>query len=250
MGFVSNIVGGILGANAASNASSAEVQGAQTAQNLEQQNQQQAEKFQTGVWTGTQQAEQPYQAVGATGANNLANIINTPFQAPTAAQAEATPGYQFNLEQGTRAIDENAAANGTLMTGQTGTALEQYGQGLASNYYQQAYNNALNTYMTNYGTAMGGAQLGLSSTGQLASAGQAAAGGMTNLALTGGAQQAQQVNNAAAARASGYLGEAAGYGEMAGGIADIPGAVAGGIGNMSSDSNPFENFENFFQGAA
>ena len=51
MGFVGDIVGGILGANAAGNASNAEVKGAQTALTLEQQNQAQGEAFQNDVWS-------------------------------------------------------------------------------------------------------------------------------------------------------------------------------------------------------
>jgi hypothetical protein len=55
------------------------------------------------------------------------------------------------LGQGTQAIDENEAATGNLLSGNTGTALENYGQGLAQTDYNNLYNQALNTYMTNYG---------------------------------------------------------------------------------------------------
>jgi hypothetical protein len=208
MGIIGSLVSGFMGSNAANNAANTEATGANNAQNLEKQNQQNATDFQTGVWSGTQGAEQPYQTLGSTSANSLNNLLKTGFQAPTLQQAENTPGYQFTLQQGTKAIDANAAANGTLLSGNTGKALEDYGQGLASTTYQQDYQNALNTYMTNYQSLMGGTQTGLSSTAQLGNFGQAAASDISNLDLTGGVQQAQQINNAAAARASGYLGSA------------------------------------------
>src|SRR5690348_10826882 len=181
MSFISSIVGGILGSSAAKKAANAGVQGAQAAQQLEQKNQQQAQASQAAATAQNQQAEQPYQAVGAKAANNLTNILNTPFTAPTLAEAEQTPGYQFTLGQGTQAINENAAANGTLLSGNTGVALENYGQGLASTTYQQDYQNALNTYLTNSNTALQGTQLGESSTAELGQLGQIGAENLSNI---------------------------------------------------------------------
>jgi len=218
MSFVSNIVGGLFGASAAGKASNAEVQGAQQAQKTFETNQTNANAAQQTALGNITAAEQPYQAVGSTAAGGLNKLLSTGFTAPTLAEAEATPGYQFNLETGRNAIDENAAANGTLMSGNTGVALEKFGQGLAQNTYQQAYQNALNSYMTNYQTLAGGTQLGETSTGQLGQANLTTAGNTANIDLTAAQQIAQQQNNAAAARASGYLGKAAGYSSAAGGV--------------------------------
>jgi hypothetical protein len=225
MSFVSSIVGGILGSNAANNAAGAEVAGANSAQTLEKANQTDALAAQNKALTTTTAAEQPYQTLGSTSANHLTDLLSTGFQAPTLAQAEQTPGYQFQLQQGTQAIDENAAANGTLLTGNTGTALENYGQNLAQGAYQTTYNNALQGYMANASTLQGGVNTGLSSTGQLANANYQTAGNTANIDMTAGQQQATQINNAAAARASGYLGSAKAISGMVGGI-------AGGVGNM------------------
>lgn len=233
MSIVSSLVGGILGSNAANNASQAEQQGANKALQTEQANQTGAQDFQNQTLANTTAAEQPYQQLGAGAANNLASTLAQGFHAPTLADAEQTPGYQFQLQQGTRAIDQNAAANGTLLSGNTGVALQNYGQGLASTAYQQDFNNALNTYQANVNPNLQAAQLGLSSTGQLAQAGQSAAQNMSNIDLTGGQQQAQQINNAAAARASGYLGSASAWsnaiGGMIGGGSDILGSIGEGL---------------------
>jgi len=235
MSFISSLVGGILGSNAASDAANAGVKGAQQAQALEKQNQTDALTAQNTALSNITGAEQPYQAVGSTSANNLATLLSKGFTAPTLADAEATPGYQFNLQQGTRAIDENAAATGTLLTGNTGTALENYGQGLASTTYQQDYQNALNTYMANYQSLQGGTNAGLTSTGQLTGANLGIAGNTANIDLTSGVEQAQQINNAAAARASGYLGSSQAWQGALGGMAGAAGNV-----DTTGSSTPLE----------
>lgn len=51
------------------------------------------------------------------------------------ARVASTPGYQFQLDQGTKAIERQGAAAGMLGSGNTLTALTNYGQGLAQNFY-------------------------------------------------------------------------------------------------------------------
>jgi hypothetical protein len=156
---------------------------------------------------------------------------NTPFEAPTAAQAAATPGEQFELGQGLEALDRGAAARGTLTTGGTGKAEQIFGQGLASTNYQQAYNNALTQYQQAYNifqnnqntqfnrlAALSG--FGQTATGQLNSAGGNAANNFSNILLGSGAQIGNAVQAAAAARASGQVGSA--------------NAISGGLGGVTS----------------
>jgi ElaB/YqjD/DUF883 family membrane-anchored ribosome-binding protein len=230
-GIGSSIAGGMAQSGAATKAANTQATAAQQAQELELQNQNAAQGSQATALQNVTSAEQPYQALGSTSANNLAKLLQQGFTAPTLAQAEQTPGYQFNLQQGTQAINENAAATGNLLSGNTGTALEKYGQGLATTTYQQAYQNALNQYQANYQSLLGGTQAGLQSTGQLASTNQAAAQNYANIDLTGGQQQASQINNAAAARASGYIGSANAQANMFNGIGNsiTQGALLNGI---------------------
>jgi len=234
MGIVSSIVGGILGSNASQNAAGVLSSGAKQAQNLELQNQNAALGAQQNALGNVTSAEQPYQALGSTSANSLASLIKNGFQAPTLQQAEQTPGYQFALQQGTNAINENAAANGNLMSGTTGTALENYGQNLAQNAYQQTYNNALNAYQTNVGAAQGGVNTGLTSTGQLANTNLGISGQTTQTDLTAAQQQAQQINNAAAAKAGGILGS---NNAIQGAINGISGPVTSGLSSAATNSN-------------
>lgn len=57
---------------------------------------------------------------------------------------QQTPGYQFQFDQGTKAIERQGAAKGMLGSGNTLTALTQYGQDLAQNYFQINMSNLAN----------------------------------------------------------------------------------------------------------
>ena len=75
------------------------------------------------------------------------------FQAPDAQAILNDPGYQFRLQQGQDALERSAAARGTLNTGGTLQGVMDYGQNLASQEYQNAYNRALGEYQMGYGQA-------------------------------------------------------------------------------------------------
>ena len=209
MGLVGDIFKGISSKNAANAASGALQGGAKAAQALELKNQQDAIAAQNNA-TSTNTANQaPYTALGSTSAAGLQSLLSKGFTAPTLAEAEATPGYQFNLESGTNALEKGAAARGNLLSGTEGTALQQYGQQLGTTNYQQTYNNALQGYMANLQGLTTGTNIGEGATSQEGSLGQAGAQNIGGIDLTAAQQQALQVNNAASARASGYLGKSA-----------------------------------------
>jgi len=113
---------------------------------------------------------------------------------------EASPGYQFRLSEGRRALESSALARGRV-----GTPLDKnlmaYGQGLAS----QEYGNFMNRYYQKLDAKARLAGLGggmLSQQGQLASSyGQSAAGTI----LGGGQMQAQAQLLGGQARGSSYL---------------------------------------------
>lgn len=64
---------------------------------------------------------------------------------------QATPGYQFRLDEGQKALERSAAARGMLNSGATGKALLRYGQDYASNEY--------NTFLNRLSTAAGAGQV-------------------------------------------------------------------------------------------
>lgn len=150
-----SIFSGILGSNAAEQAAQEQAQTAQEGINLEQQ------EF------TTQQANQaPYLQAGDQSLASLLQGLNTgqfgpaatgkapaapapftgTFQAPTAAQAAATPGEQFEQQQGNLGILEGSAAAGGAVSGGTLKSLANYDTGLASSTYGNVFNQALQTY--------------------------------------------------------------------------------------------------------
>jgi hypothetical protein len=71
------------------------------------------------------------------------------FSAPTAEQAQNTPGFQFAMQQGLNAIQNSAAARGTLLTGGTLKGLENYAVGTGLQSYGDIYNRAMGEYLLN-----------------------------------------------------------------------------------------------------
>lgn len=185
----SNIIGGIMGADAAESAAGAQVQSAQDAAAL------QREMFNRQVqltepWrqAGTNALAQITQGIGAGGQ------FSRPF---SMADYEADPGYAFRLSEGMKALDRTAAARGGLLSGATLKGAQRYGQDMAS----QEYQNAFNRYQVNRSNALNPlismAGLGQTATNVLGSAGQNYAN-----------QAGEAYMGAGNARASGYIGGA------------------------------------------
>ncbi len=205
----------------------------------------------------TTQNLNPYLQGGQQGTNSLQQYAasNPQFTAPTAAQVEATPGYQFQLGQGSEAITNQAAASGLANSGNTLKALTQYGQGLASTYYQNAFNNAQNAFTTNRDTTQQNLGMlinsGLNASGQFTGANTTTAGQISNnslggaiynagqdlqggefganLGMTGAEQAGQFALTGAEAHAGGIQGQANALGN------GISGAL-GGVSNIQGPS--------------
>lgn len=116
-----------------------------------------------------------------------------PVDAQTAQQNafanfHTDPGYQFAVDQGTKALTNSAAARGVLNSGNTAIALQNYGQGMA----EQQYGN----YFARLQSLAG---LGQSATGSTASAGAQAAGNAGNALMAGGAARASAYGGVAQA---------------------------------------------------
>lgn len=113
-----------------------------------------------------------------------------------------SPDYQFALDEGFKAMDRSAASRGRLYSGGYGQDLTKYGQGLATQNYQNYYNNLARM-----------AGLGQSTAQNLGSLGQNMANSVSS-----------QYNNIGNARASAYQG----YGDAFNkGITQIGGWMGG-----------------------
>src|SRR5262245_33438866 len=90
-----------------------------------------------------------------------------------AAELQQSPGYQFRLGEGVKALEKSAAAKGTLLTGGTLKGLQRYAQDFASNAYGNRLaqltglaNLDLGAQQQRYGQLLGVSQLGLNAAGQ------------------------------------------------------------------------------------
>ena len=103
--------------------------------------------IQTGYETGRADL-QPYYS---TGTKSLAEIANLQGQNGRQQQQEAfnrftvSPDYQFRFGEGQKALQNTAAAKGSLYSGNTAKALTDYGQGMASQEYGNYYNRLNDT---------------------------------------------------------------------------------------------------------
>ena len=223
-----SIAGATVGAVGSSLAAGTQASAANNAAQLqyslgEQQLSQNQAQFNT-----TQSNLAPWLQAGKQGLGTLSSLLSTPgqglltpwtqqFQAPTAAQAQATPGYQFALQQGQNAVQNSAAAQGGLLSTGAMKTLDQYSQGLADTTYQQTYNNALTQYQQSYNIFQGNQSNEFNRLASLSGAGQTAANQLStasqaasNQAGYTSAATGQNVGNslmaAGNATASGYAG--------------------------------------------
>lgn len=190
--------GAVLQGNAAKSAADTQ---AQAANNAEAATMAQFNKTQQNLApfiSGGTNALTALQSLTGTGAggNPLTAPLTKPF-APTEAQLEQTPGYQFTKQQGLLATQNGYAAQGLGSSGAAAKGAANYAEGLASTTYQQQFQNYLAQNQQIY-SMLGG----LTTVGQNA----AAMTGTQGLTATG---QAGQFGTAgAAASAAGQVGAA------------------------------------------
>jgi len=259
VGGVTSLIGGILNSGAASTAAQQQQAGANKAAGTVGAAGQQAQNYLTGQLSQEQQNASPYLQAGAQATNQLSSALAPggsltqqfgQFQAPTAAQAQAMPGYQFQLQQGENALQNSAAARGGLLSSGTAKSLDQYSQGLASTDYGNLFNQALSGYQTNFNTFNTQQNEQYQRLAGVSGQGAQSAAGLNNVqqqgtnalasSLMGTAQQqGQDYMGAANAQAAGTIGSTnalvgglTGAGNAIGGLNSILGA------QNSSNSNP------------
>lgn len=130
----------------------------------------------------------------------------------------SSPGYQFAQQQGLSAVANSEAPNVGALSGPALKALTSFSTGTAEQYYNDYYNQALNTYNTNFSTQQTSqnnifnrlsalAGIGQSAASQQATSGSQLATGAAQATAASGASQgaaAIGVGNAASSAANGY----------------------------------------------
>lgn len=162
-----SVIGGLFGSSASGQAAQTQQQGVQQANALQQQ-----------MYSDTTNNLAPYRGIGVGAANTLAGLVGlagkdssgnsvydstaNPWLQPFGlSQFQASPAYQFNLDQGRQALDKASAARGNYYAPQTLQDIAKYSQGVASNEFQNAFNN----YNTNQNNVWGRLS-GLAGSGQ------------------------------------------------------------------------------------
>lgn len=190
---------------------------------------QQSLDVQKDIYEQQKSLQEPYRQAGLAGQNKLMDYLglsgNTTnagygdWQNPSMTAQQFNqyqdPGYSFRLNEGLKALQSSAAARGGLLSGATLKGITNYGQGAAS----QEYQNAFNRYQTSRTAALSPLQ-------QLQGVGQAAASNQASAAGQFGTGVSNALTGAANASASGTMG--------------IANALSSGIGsylNYSQNQN-------------
>ena len=153
-------------------------------------------------YNGEGQLEQPNQTIDAVPGEDYSWVDN--WNASDALTSQ--PGYQFQFDTGRKALERSKAANGDWLSGDTGIALNKYGQDLASNYWDKMWNQY----------------------GDLAGDGREATGTTVNVAGNYGNNATGNIQTAGQARATGYRQAGNAWGGFWNDA--VPGAIGAGYG--------------------
>ena len=170
IGAGANLLGGNMQASAANNAA-----------NLNEQQYQQ-----------TRSDLLPYNKAGQTATNALLKALPS-LTAPVTMDEAAlrqTPGYQFNLNQGLKSVQNGAAARGLGASGAALKGAAGYATGLADSTYQNQFNNAVTNKLNAYNMLSGVSSLGENAAAQTGAYGTQAAANAGNALTNAGTAQA------------------------------------------------------------
>ena len=197
IGGVSAIGGGVIAAGGAKKAGKVQAQAARD-----------ANAAQERMFKEQNRLQEPFRQGGLTAQNEIMQLLGIGGDKAAAgygslgksfgqADFEQDPGYAFRQQEGMKALERSAAARGNLLSGSTLKGVQRFGQDLAS----QEYQNAFNRYQVNRSNKLNPLQ-------SLMGSGQSATNVMTNAAGQMGQNEANNLYNAGQARASGYVGQA------------------------------------------
>jgi len=169
----------------------------------------QATDAQRAIFERQVELQEPFREAGLKGQNRLLELLGLSEDKAVPgfgkyATAEfgmdkfqADPGYAFRMSEGMKALERSAAARGGLLSGSNLKNTQRFGQDLASQEYQNAFNRyqAERTGTLNpYASLAGVAQSSANTLGQQAGAyGNAMA---SNIIGAGNAQAAGQIGSA------------------------------------------------------
>lgn len=178
------VASGVMSSNAAKSAARTQADAARYASDL-----------QYKQWQESTALQEPWRKAGEQALNKLAPLMD--YQKFGMGQFQADPGYAFRLSEGQKALDRQAAARGGLMSGAALKGAQRFGQEMGSQEYQNAFNRYQTERAAQLQPLQSMAGLGQTTAQQVGASGQVMAQNVGDLMTSG-----------AAARASGYVGQA------------------------------------------
>lgn len=166
-----------------------------------------ATDLQREQWLQNQANQKPWLEAGQQGLNQLTSLLMpggkyaTPF---SETNWQTDPGYAFRMKEGLKALDQQAAARGGLISGAALKGATRYGQDYGSNEYQRAFDRYYTERNNMLAPLQSLAGVGQSTAQTLGTQGMQYAGNVGELGM-----------QAANARASAYMG---GANALSGGI--------------------------------
>jgi hypothetical protein len=193
----SAIIGGGVAMSASSKAAKAQTKAAQDANAAQERMFQRQTELQEPFRQGGLTAQNEIMQLLGIGGDKTAAGYGSMGKAFGTEQFQQDPGYAFRQSEGMKALERSAAARGNLLSGSTLKGVQRFGQDLAS----QEYQNAFNRYQVERSARLNPLQ-------SLMGSGQSATNVMTSAAGQMGQNEASNLYNAGQARASGYIGQA------------------------------------------
>jgi hypothetical protein len=193
----SAVVGGVVASKASSKAAKTQERAAQDATAAQERMFQRQTELQEPFRQGGLTAQNEIMQLLGIGGDKTAAGYGSLGKAFGTEQFQQDPGYAFRQSEGMKALERSAAARGNLLSGSTLKGVQRFGQDLAS----QEYQNAFNRYQTERAAKLNPLQ-------SLMGSGQSSANVLTGAAGQMGQNEASNIYNAGQARASGYIGQA------------------------------------------
>jgi len=197
IGAAASVGGGLMASSAAKKASRVQAQAAQDATAAQQRMFEEQKALQEPFRQGGLTAQNEIMQLLGIGGDKTAAGYGSLGKSFDGAAFEQDPGYAFRQQEGIKALERSAAARGNLLSGSTLKGVQRFGQDLAS----QEYQNAFNRYQVERSAKLNPLQ-------SLMGSGQSATNVMTGAAGQMGQNEASNIYNAGQARASGYVGQA------------------------------------------
>lgn len=201
--------GALIGSNAAKSAARTSAAASDRASDV------QREMFERNV-----ELNAPFREAGVNALNKLVPL--TDYKDFGMDQFQADPGYGFRMSEGMKALEGSAAARGGLLSGNTLRGIQRYGQDMASQEYQNAFNRYGIERERRLAPLQSLAGVGQTTSQQLGEAGTGFANTMGNI----GMNQANVAGNARMSRASTY-------GNTLNQLAYLGGRYSGGSGGYN-----------------